>query len=189
MKRYCIKENYISRQKNDFFDDTPNTDRWQKEVYQYSKQKLLDNGYKSVVDIGTGSGYKLINNFNDYDTIGIDLPPTVDWLNKKYPSKKWSDKFEPVNGYDLLICSDVIEHIPDPDTLLELIKKCNPKLVVLSTPDRRVVYKGEHNGPPRNRSHCREWNKEEFYNYISQHMKVLEHISVGECQIIFSEII
>ena len=184
MKNYGIKEGYIVREENEFFDDTPNTDKWQKAVYEYAKEKLLEYAYKSVLDIGTGSGYKLIKNFEDYDTLGIDLPPTVNWLRKKYPARNWSDKFEPVRNYDLLISSDVIEHIPNPDTLLDLIKNCSPKLIILSTPDREVLYKGEHNGPPKNKSHCREWNKSEFYKYISQHMTILDHIVIGECQIV-----
>jgi hypothetical protein len=31
------------------------------------------------------------------------------------------------------------------------------------------------NGPPKNRHHCREWNMNEFKNYINSRFKVLDH--------------
>ena len=40
----------------------------------------------TVLDIGTGSGFKLLKYFNNYDTIGMDLTPTVNWLKSKYPN-------------------------------------------------------------------------------------------------------
>ncbi len=175
MKNYFIKESYISRLENRYFDDTSNTDGWQKEVYEFAKEIAVQNNFLKILDIGTGSGYKLLNNFSNFDTLGIDVTPTVEWLRKNYPDRNWSDSFEPVQGYDLIIASDVIEHIPDPDSLLDLIEKCNPKLIVLSTPDRNLLPKEYHNGPPKNKAHVREWTMEEFNKYISSRFKVHKH--------------
>ena len=173
-KTYFIKQNYIHRQNNNYFDDTPFKDEWQKEVYQFARQILNDNKFCSVLDIGTGSGFKLLKNFKDFNTLGIDVTKTVDWLNLTYPDRLWSDQFLPINGFDLIISSDVIEHIPDPDTLLDLIAQCNPKLIVLSTPDRSLFKLG-HDGPPVNRSHVREWTMSEFNQYVSSRFEVLNH--------------
>lgn len=177
MKTYFIREDYISRLHNKYFDDTSNTDGWQKEVYEFAKKVCLENNYSKIIDIGTGSGFKLLKHFSDMDTIGIDLPQTVEWLREKYPERKWIDKFDPILGYDLVISSDVIEHIPDPDILLDLIEACKPKLIVLSTPDRDLVKPGKNGilGPPKNRAHVREWSMTEFYNYINSRFDVLDH--------------
>lgn len=175
MKTYYIKENYTSRLNNRDFDDTKLTDEWQKEVYEYAKTNADENNFKTILDIGTGSGYKLIKYFNDYTTLGIDIPSTVLYLKEKYPNKAWTDQFVPVVGYDLVICSDVIEHLPDPDLLIDLIIQCDPKLIVLSTPDRNLLYKHDHDGPPFNKAHVREWTMLEFYKYIDSKLDVLDH--------------
>jgi 2-polyprenyl-3-methyl-5-hydroxy-6-metoxy-1,4-benzoquinol methylase len=175
MKTYYIKENYTARLNNKDFDDTKLTDEWQKEVYEYAKKIAEENNFKTILDIGTGSGYKLIKHFDNYNTLGIDIPKTVSFLQEKYPTKSWSDQFVPVTGYDLLISSDVIEHLPDPDILLDLIVQCNPKLIVLSTPERNLLCKIDHDGPPFNKAHVREWTMDEFYNYISSRFDVLDH--------------
>jgi 2-polyprenyl-3-methyl-5-hydroxy-6-metoxy-1,4-benzoquinol methylase len=175
MKKYYIKENYTARLDNKDFDDTKLTDEWQKEVYEYAKKIAEENNFKTILDIGTGSGYKLIKHFDNYNTLGIDIPKTVAFLKEKYPTKSWSDQFTPVSGYDLVISSDVIEHLPDPDILLDLIIQCNPKLIVLSTPERNLLCKIDHDGPPFNKAHVREWTMVEFYNYISSRLDVLDH--------------
>lgn len=173
-KNYFIKEGYVHRLDNRYFDDTSNTDGWQKEVYTFAKDIAVKNNFKRIIDIGTGSAYKLLLNFPEHDTLGIDVPNTVQWLRKTYPEKNWSDSFEPVEGYDMIIASDVIEHIPDPDTLLDLIENSKPKLIVLSTPDRDLLGRTP-NGPPKNRAHVREWTTPEFYVYINSRFEVLEH--------------
>lgn len=173
-KNYFIKDGYQHRLDNKYFDDTANTDGWQKEVYIFAKDVAKKNNFKRIVDIGTGSAYKLLSNFEEFETLGIDVTPTVNWLRKTYPDRNWSDSFEPITGYDLLIASDVIEHIPDPDTLLDLIEKSKPKLIVLSTPDRDLLERTP-DGPPKNRAHVREWTTPEFYNYINSRFDVLEH--------------
>jgi len=134
------------------------------------------------LDIGTGSGYKLMSNFKDFDTLGMDLEPTVKWLTEKYKDRKWTDSFEPVVGYDMIIASDVIEHLPDPDILLNLIQKCAPKMIVFSTPDRSLSTLLDLDGPPYNKSHVREWTMLEFKNYIESKFNVLDHFISNEEQ-------
>lgn len=173
-KTFCIKQGYVHRENNSYFDDTPFKDEWQKEVYEFARTVVDQHKFKSVLDIGTGSGFKLLKYFQDFETLGIDVTKTVNWLKETYPDKKWTDQFVPINNFDLVISSDVIEHIPNPDGLLDLIEQCRPKLIVLSTPDRDLFKLG-HNGPPVNRSHVREWTMPEFNQYISSRFEVLDH--------------
>jgi 2-polyprenyl-3-methyl-5-hydroxy-6-metoxy-1,4-benzoquinol methylase len=182
MKKFYIKESYVERDEINYFNDTGNTDQWQLEVYQYAKEILLKNSFNKVLDIGTGSGYKLISNFDEYYTLGIDVPETVKWLKEKYPNKEWSSEFFPRKDFDLIICSDVIEHLEDPDQLISLIRDSNPSLIVLSTPDRNLIYGHDHDGPPKNNCHVREWTFDEFHKYISSHFNVLDHFISNTAQ-------
>jgi Methyltransferase domain len=174
MDRYCIKDGYTPRLRNRFFDDTPLTDEWQKEVYLKAREIADQNALRSVLDVGTGSAFKLLQYFGHLETLGMDLPRTVAWLRKKYPHRNWTDRFEPRTGFDLLICADVIEHIPDPDQVLNLIEQCRPRFAVISTPDRTLLTRGL-NGPPGNKAHVREWAFTEFAQYIGRRFVVLEH--------------
>ena len=181
MKNYFIKEGYKVRLENMFYNDTNMKDEWQKEVYEYARFQFNLQNLKSVWDIGTGSGYKLLKNFGDVKTLGTDLTPTVNWLRATYPNRDWSDSFEVFHGYDMIICSDVIEHIPDPDPLLDTIEQANPKLIVFSTPERMLFQKG-HDGPPDNVCHVREWTLEEFGQYIDSRFQVLDHFISNHAQ-------
>lgn len=190
MKKYFIKDGYIIRENNDFFDDTPNKDEYQDEVYKYVKNKLVEYNYNSVIDVGCGSAFKLIKYFNNNKTIGIDLEPTVSFLRNKYNDKEWTIDFKPLKGYDIIIAGDIIEHMIDPDELLDLINDSEPKLIFISTPNRDLLPRpGSIIGPPNNKSHVREWNFEEFNDYISSRFSVIEHfISKGATQVILAKI-
>lgn len=172
--RYCIKDGYTSRLNNRYFNDTPLKDEWQKEVYEKAKELADTFGLTSVFDVGTGSGYKLLKYFSDKKTLGLDVRRTVEWLNKIYPDRAWTYKQKPQTGFDLVICSDVIEHVQDPDQLLDLIEQSKPRYVVFSTPDRAMLTRGQ-DGPPGNKCHVREWTFEEFSQYIGRRFLIIEH--------------
>lgn len=178
---YCIREDYAPRLENAAFDDTPNTDLWQNDVYRLAKKVAMKEGLKTVLDVGCGSGYKLLKYFKRFPTVGSEVEPTLSWLKERYPDRAWL----PLDGlalkYDLVISADVIEHVPDPDALLEMIKRVHPKRVVISTPDRSMLV-CDQQGPPRNICHIREWSFDEFGMYLSEHFNVIRHYICNEEQ-------
>jgi hypothetical protein len=174
MERYCIKDGYRPRLKNHYFDDTPLKDEWQNEVYKAARTLADQHRLRTVLDIGTGSAYKLLKYFSGEETLGMDLPPTVRWLRRTYPDRNWTDRFEPRPGYRLALCADVIEHVPEPDQVLDLIERCQPELAVISTPDRSLLKRG-HDGPPGNKAHVREWTYDEFAHYIGRRFRIVDH--------------
>ena len=149
---------------------------------------LFRYDFKKILDLGCGSGHKLLTYFQGLEVIGFEIEPTLQWLKNKYPNNRWelSDFKKPFKEpVDLVICCDVIEHILDPDALLRWISSIDCKLIVLSTPDR-TIFKNEK-GPPRNICHIREWTFEEFKAYISQWFTILDHKHMKkekECQVI-----
>jgi SAM-dependent methyltransferase len=182
---YYIHCGYESRLQNAFYDDGPLHEEWQKEVYQFAQELAEREHLNSVYDIGCGSGFKLMKYFADKQTVGLDLEPTVIRLKNKYPNRAWMvSDFSTAAPFcpELVICADVIEHLPDPDQLLAFIKLLSPRYVIISTPDRNLLRVGTHNGPPGNPAYVREWSMPEFRAYIESTFKVLDHFISNSVQ-------
>ena len=181
LPNYGIRSDYKVRNQPNFWDDRSWKDQFQKPVYEYVKQLMLDGGYRTVLDIGTGSGYKLVTILGQFDTIGTELSPTYEHLRQTYPDRKWllSDLSKPcpIQEVDVVMAADVIEHLQNPDQLLDYIATIRWKKLVLSTPDRDQARGPNDRGPPQNPCHAREWNAEEFRRYVAQWFPVrsLQH--------------
>lgn len=175
---FCIKAGYRHRRKELYWDDTQLKDEFQKEVYELARFYLDKYGYHNVLDIGCGSGFKLIQYFSDCDTVGVEVDATYTFLRQKYPHRKWVNTTQ-VNlvpqKTDLIICSDVIEHLLNPDELLQQIAKIDFELLFISTPERNSCRSWLDYGPPQNKHHIREWNAKEFRLYIEPHFDVISH--------------
>jgi len=166
-------------------------DEGQKEVYEYCKIFMEKNKFNNVIDVGCGSGYKLIKILGDFNTIGIETEPCYSHLNINYPLRRWLLSGEKEKSFilydemtrpDVVICSDVIEHIINPDILLDYLLSLNSKFYIISTPCRNIlcnhpkfsnIYKKSWNGPPINTCHVREWTIEEFKQYMSNKFDVI----------------
>jgi SAM-dependent methyltransferase len=192
MKRYKIKQDYLINTNPSHHNDISYTDGSQNEVYSFCKKLTDSNNLKSVLDLGCGSGYKLIKYFSELDTLGIETEPCYSFLNETYPDRKWLLSGDPSKSFpdvdissELVICSDVIEHIIDPDSLLNFISSLDFKYLVISTPDREVLkrfngYEDCEFGPPLNMAHVREWSFEELKSYLSEKFEV---VSGHHCEI------
>lgn len=181
MENFQIKKLYFSRKKYLQFDDTISTDMWQLEVYLLALGIMKKEKLCSVIDIGCGSGYKLITYLGEYKTLGLEVEPTLSWLKENYPNNEWelSDFSNGKNlKADVLICADVIEHLLNPNELINFIKNIDFKYLVLSTPERGLLYKPWQKGffgPPFNKTHIREWSFKEFRKFIEENFEVLKH--------------
>lgn len=178
--RYGIRRGYRHRTSYTHFSDAGSEDRAQKEVYQAALRLAREHGCRTLVDVGCGSGFKLVEYLSgDLDTTGVDIRDTFAYLQATYPEHRWLDgeqvDFATLSA-DMVVCADVIEHVVDPDALLDNILSIQGlELVVLSTPDR-LLARGWHDfGPPKNPTHVREWNGYEFARYISGKLDVLSH--------------
>jgi SAM-dependent methyltransferase len=174
---WFIRDGYQHRTAVSYFDDSARADEWQLEVYQFAREICDREGFTTVCDVGCGSGFKLLKFFSDLTTVGVDLPPTVALLRSKWPQRCWLDSFEAIPAFpiDLVIASDVIEHLPNPDDLLHYVEMLHPRYIVLSTPDRNLIRLGTYDGPPANSAHAREWSFAEFDAYVSHYFDVEDH--------------
>lgn len=168
---FSIKPGYHHATSAEQLDATLSTDEWQKEVYQLAGEIARKNNYQHILDVGCGSGYKLVHMLSAFHTTGIEVDPTFSWLKQQYPDRQWLlfDDITPSSLHtDLIVCADVIEHLPNPDDLLDFISDISFKQLVISTPERDAVAGRNDFGPPENTAHYREWNAVEFKNYLRQ---------------------
>lgn len=163
------------------FDDLANKDEWQDHVYAFARRTFDCHGYASVVDIGCGSGYKLVKHFGDIARIGVDRAETVALLRARRPEGDWLALEELGDRYpeaDLYICCDVIEHVPEPAAMLAMIAGSRFRRLVISTPAREIlVADGRRNsaGPPANAFHAMEWTMGEFHRLLSEYFDIERH--------------
>ena len=180
-EHFFLAPGYVYYTEVPHFDDTSLTDEWQDEVYRYALKCAQTHGAQRILDIGCGSGYKLMKYFSNFETLGLEMPKTLEFLQTTYPDRRWAaadadeDFFPPA---DLCICSDVIEHVRDPLALLEKIRKSDIQHMVISTPAREVLFaegKREYLGPPSNRHHHFEWTLKEFSRLLRSFFDIEEH--------------
>lgn len=177
---YCLKQGYVSREAPEYFDDVlTDSTYWQADVYQLAAQLAREIPTKRIVDIGCGRAEKLLNLGDDFLITGIDYGNNIDYLKKHQPPDyRWQEvdlNTDAFNGHSgvvfsesVVICADVIEHLPDPTALMETLRAaCKwAHYVLVSTPDRFRTHHGDHNGPPDNKHHVREWTNTEFVQYL-----------------------
>jgi len=198
---YFIKQNYKINSQIETLEESSGKVFWNKRnielsfraqyyVYQSALRIAQKNGIKEVLDIGCGIGAGLNYFFaKDFQIYGVDQKSGIDLCKEKmkkgvftvdniespqYPLKQF------IKSSPLIICADVIEHMGDPDRLLQYIKTFSntDTLVVLSTPDRDKMGK-EHNHSPINPYHVREWNQKEFHDYLSScGFEILSHKNI-----------
>lgn len=180
-KRYAIAAGYRHRTDPVYFDDLENADEWQREVYLAARDLMRDKKLRTVCDVGCGSGYKLVNILGEFETLGVDLPETIDRVRAKYPDRQWlGGSFDQLRipEHDLVICADVVEHVADPRALIEFIVSIAARWVIVSTPDRALVYSRKDAarfGPPGNEAHLREWTMREFREFVDSFVEVERH--------------
>lgn len=189
VKQFGIGFPYRARRSVPPFDDTHLTDECQLPVYLRALGLMKKHGLNTVLDVGCGSAYKLVTYLGEYDTVGLETADTVAFLKEKYPDRKWEvSDFRPhKRGADVVICADVIEHLANPDELLDFLQALSFRFLVLSTPARDVKthwWKMRRwFGNPKNPYHFREWTFREFGDYIAGHgFRVVEHevVHIGQ---------
>ena len=188
-ENFFIKKDYISRSSYNHYDDRTLKDEYQDEVYFIASEMSKKYHFNSIGDVGCGSGYKLLKYFEPLATTGFEIEPTLTFLKSKYPARNWTESnfgdLRSNRQFDLMICADVIEHLENPDELLNWLANCTFEYLVISTPDRDQLihfwthpsHQAQlHSGPPVNSTHMREWNFEEFEKYLSRYFEVIQHI-------------
>ncbi|KKN17496.1 hypothetical protein LCGC14_0965210 [marine sediment metagenome] len=209
IETYYVKNSYIPNEINKILDIKFSETYWNKKrivlsyyyqhnVYQFALELIKKNGINSIIDVGCGVGSKLkliYDKFPHLNYIGIDQKNAIEYCERNHNFGKWyiDDLENPQLGSakikgDLVISSDVIEHLNKPTTLLKYLKSVAKEdgLILISTPERDLL-RGKDCFKCPNKYHIREWNAFEFKKYIeSNGFKILMHEMVFPIKITFS---
>lgn len=150
---------------------------WQDAVYELAAD-IADHDHR-VVDLGTGSGIKMLRHFglDHQEIIQVDHRDgrmERDWsgttfLTADFASAASLDRLEDqLRSPDptLYVLADVIEHLRDPRPLLRILRRLlrghSKNRLVISTPDRERIDGRNKSGVPDNPRHARQWTLNEF---------------------------
>lgn len=185
---YGIRPDYVAHKANRTVDAAAGILYWsphqiqmashyQWHVYAAARDLMLKHSLKTVLDIGCGPALKLaelIAPAHPTKVVGLDEPSVIAYSQSHYPSAQFRaydierEPFPLDETFDLIISSDVIEHLVNPDKLLDDIKQASTAStwVVLSTPDRDTLRGKDCLRSPK-AVHVREWNMGEFAAYLT----------------------
>lgn len=105
-----------------------------------------------ILDLGCGEGYLISLLPDKISVVGVDISPVAlnrakeTFKNKKNISFELGNAYKlncPEKYFDRIICSEVLEHVPDPRKVMEEIHRLlkNDGLATVSIPDEKRIQK------------------------------------------------
>jgi len=173
---YNLPSNYQPRLTPEYFHDTlTDSTYWQRDVYRAAQLLAHRAGIKRIVDIGCGTGGKLIPLAGEFAVCGIDYGDNIKQCTEVLRTGEWYDvnlesEVVPKDIFrgSITIAADIIEHLKHPDNLIKTLRNASETAayVLVSTPDRERLYNGEQLGPPDNLAHTMEWSLDELEDWF-----------------------
>ena len=151
--------------------------------------KVIHGGhYKYVLDVGCGEGVPLLNilselhsnhciNGVDFDEIKLLMIknniPQGNFVKGNIYNLPYKNK-----TFDLILCLEVLEHLPFPQKALEEIKRVSSQDILLSVPDEPLwtflnlvclkYIRNFFNTP----GHCQKWSSGNFQKLLTRYFKI-----------------
>lgn len=188
---FFIKAGYTHRSQPDYFEDAVQDGVvWQPDVYAAAACLARRLKCTHLIDIGCGQAGKLAAMSPEFNIVGVDYGPNLQACRCRYPDAQWFEADlesivhlpipTEIAARSVIICSDVIEHLKDPTDLLRLLRSLlnHAPALILSTPERDLCRGEDHSGPPPNRAHVREWNREEMGALLHHHGFTVDFIGL-----------
>jgi ubiquinone/menaquinone biosynthesis C-methylase UbiE len=149
-------------------------------------QQCLPSTAKRVLEVGCGEGRQLTaigSRFPGADLIGLDLPDVElmeAWDGVESAMVQGSALTLPFadNTFDLVLCIEVLEHVPDPEHAMREIARVASDAVVVSVPWEplwrignlaRGRYIGDLGNTP---GHIHHWSRRAFAKMVGRYVRV-----------------
>jgi SAM-dependent methyltransferase len=160
--------------------------QYQFSVYRKAREIAEIHRLKTILDVGCGVATKLEIFFKAFEVFGVDQEASIRRcleLNRQgtFIAEDIQSSQHRLHKHlrraDLIICSDVIEHVSHPESLLDYIKTFADQQtwIIISTPERDSLC-GKNAIRPHNPFHIREWSFGEFADFLSSSgFTIMEH--------------
>lgn len=128
------------------WDDMKKFGPFSRHLRRIIKDMIRPLDFESVLDVGCGQGAfleELKSEFPDVNPCGIDISSSaVELARTRVPGGRFNvvDITHNVldEKCDLVVCSEVLEHIPDDVSALQNLRKMTAKYLLVSTPQGRM---------------------------------------------------
>lgn len=126
-------------------------------VLHYARKYCPDGTTLLDVGGGVGLGCRYLEWFERFDRTCVELPSTGCTLDGVTVIHADFLEWEPDRRYDLVLCLQVLEHVPDPIAFARKLFACG-KVVIVSVPYRwNATACSEHRHDPVDERKLREW--------------------------------
>lgn len=194
--RYFIKQGYFENELANTRDENSDGTYWNRRrrrasqyyqwpVYAYASALIRTRHVRRCIDVGCGVGTKLHQLKQSHLRVqfaGIDQASAIEHCRRMFGPDGWYvddlENPDPALSHltgDLVICADVIEHVENPDRVLDYLntRLAPGGVILLSTPERDALRGTNCNTCP-NAHHVREWNAAELAAYLSHRGYTIE---------------
>ena len=187
--QHAIRDGYTARPAPRYFADAPQGRVYQPDVYRDLARIGARLGSRRLIDVGCGNAEKLVVHRGAFELVGIDYGPNIEACRARYDFGTWIEADLGAPGPLLedsalleratLVCSDVIEHVPAAERLVEKLAGAleTADALLISTPERAILRGADDVGPPRNEAHVREWTIRELSAFLRR--SGLQHGTIG----------
>ncbi len=139
----------------------------------------------SIIDIGCGEGF-IINCLNRKDITGVDVSKkALNIAKQKNPGCNFCtgsiyDLSFKKSSFDLVIATEVLEHLENPERALREIKRISKKYCIFSVPNEPYFrtmnfLRGKNLTRLGNDiEHLQNWSTKEFVKLVGRHFNVVE---------------
>lgn len=149
---YEIDQNYdgyFGYEKMQVNADTFWADEAHAKMYDDFCRRFIIGRHGRLLDVGTGLGcfVKRISGYTGWETYGYEISPVaVDFARNNYRLEnifcgRVEESNFPTDSFDIITLWDVIEHIPNPESLLSYLRSLlkNDGILFVHTPNAKVI--------------------------------------------------
>ncbi len=143
---------------------------------------------RCILDVGCGEGFVvafLKERLPEADITGVDLSEAALSYARKHfgalATFRQADIYAlpfPDGAFDTVVCSEVLEHLNEPDRAMHELKRVARQYVVLTVPlepyFRWLNVLGQWLGVSDDPGHVQFWNRKGFEDFVHRHFKEVE---------------